>query len=217
MSRQLSFTGNLLRIYAEQPKGWEEKGKETWVYKLQKSLYSLKQPGHCWYTRLYNEMCKSEFTRVSVDHSVFVKKDNQGSAMVTLHISNMAAMANNTMTLECTIMPLWWIIDLIDMGPIKWFLGMCVSRNCRLGRISLSQGAYIDTVLRRFGMTDAYGVSMPLDLNVILSMTMSPSMEKQKAPMQKIPYLAGVRSHVCLNGYPSQHYFCHQQTQPIQL
>ena len=79
------------------------------------------------------------------------------------------------------------------MGPIKWFLGMHVSRNHRLRTISLSQDAYIDTFLRRFSMTDAYGVSTLLDPNVILSMTMSPSTEKQKAAMQKIPYLAGVR------------------------
>ena len=43
-------------------------------------------------------------------------------------------------------------------------------------------------------MTDAYIVSTLLDPNVILLTTMSPSMEKQKAAMQKIPYLAGVGS-----------------------
>ena len=132
----------------EQPEGWKEKGKETWVCKLQKSLYSLKQARRCWYTCLYNEMCKAGFTRVSVDHSVFVKKDDQGSAMVTVHIDDMAATANNTVTLECIITALRRIIDLADMGPIKWFLGMCVSRNRRLRTISLSQGAYINTILR---------------------------------------------------------------------
>ena len=93
-------------IYMEQPEGWKEKGKETWVCKFQKSLYGLKQAGCCWYTRLYDEMCKAGFTRVSVDHSVFVKKDDQGSAMVTVHVNDMAATANNTVTLEHTIMAL---------------------------------------------------------------------------------------------------------------
>ena len=43
-------------------------------------------------------------------------------------------------------------------------------------------------------MTDTYGVSTLLDLNVILSTTMSPSTEKQKAAIQKIPYLTSVGS-----------------------
>ena len=124
-------------IYMEQPEGRKAKGKETWVYKLQKSLYGLKQAGRCWYTRLYDEMCKTGFTRVSVNHSVFVEKDDQGSAMVTVHVDDMAATANNTVSLERTITALRRIIDLVDMGPIKWFLGMRVSRNRRLLTISL--------------------------------------------------------------------------------
>ena len=51
-------------------------------------------------------MCKAGFTRVSINHSMFVKKDNQGSAMMTVYIDDMAVMANNTMTLEHTIMAL---------------------------------------------------------------------------------------------------------------
>ena len=43
-------------------------------------------------------------------------------------------------------------------------------------------------------MTDTYSVTMLLNPNVIQSMTMSPSMEKQKAVILKIPYLTGVRS-----------------------
>ena len=82
-------------------------------------------------------MCKAGFTRVSFNYSVFIKKDDQGSAIITIHINNMAATANNTMTLKRTITALRRIIDLVDMGPIKWFLGMRVSRNRRLLTISL--------------------------------------------------------------------------------
>jgi Reverse transcriptase (RNA-dependent DNA polymerase) len=36
-------------IYMQQPAGFNEKGKESFVCLLQKSLYSLKQAGRLWY------------------------------------------------------------------------------------------------------------------------------------------------------------------------
>src|SRR6266478_1381858 len=36
-------------VYMHQPKGFEVLGKEAWVWKLKKALYSLKQGGHEWY------------------------------------------------------------------------------------------------------------------------------------------------------------------------
>ncbi len=36
-------------VYMHQPKGFEVPGKEGWVWKLKKALYSLKQGGHEWY------------------------------------------------------------------------------------------------------------------------------------------------------------------------
>ena len=139
-------------------------------------------------------MRRAGFTRASVDHSVFVKNDKYGSAMVTVHVDDMATTTNNTTTLQHTMKTLQTIIDLVDMGPIKWFLGMHVSRDCKAWTISLSQSAYINTVLEWCGMTDAYGVSTPLDANVILSTDMCPSTEKEKCEMHNIPYLAAVGS-----------------------
>ena len=44
MSNQLFLYGKLKEyIFVEQPKGYEKKGSEEMVYKLQKALYGLKQ------------------------------------------------------------------------------------------------------------------------------------------------------------------------------
>ena len=71
--------GDLMEdIYMEQPEGQKARGKETWVCKLHKLLYGLQQAGRCWYMRLYDEIHRAGFTRVSVDHSVFVKQSSKG-------------------------------------------------------------------------------------------------------------------------------------------
>ena len=98
--------------------------------------------------RLYDEIRRAGFTRVSVDHSVFVKQSSKGNAMVTVHVNDMTAAASNSETLAHTITEQRRVIDVIDMGPIKWFLGMNVTRDRAACTISLSQGTYIDTILK---------------------------------------------------------------------
>ena len=187
--------GNLTEeIYMEQPEGRKEKGKEDWVCRLHKSLYGLRQAGRCWYERLYGEMQKAGFTRVGVDHSVFVKQEPQGDAMVTIHVDDMAVATSNKLTMTSIFDDLRKIIDIVDMGEIHWFLGMAVTRDRQARTISLSQKGFIDTILKRFRMEDSYGVSTPLDPHVVLSKSMSPTSDVEKQRMRPIPYLAGVGS-----------------------
>jgi hypothetical protein len=54
-----------------------------------------------------------------------------------------------------------------DLGPVRQFLGLEISRNGQ-HTITLGQQAYIDTILQRFEMTTAYGVQTALDPNVRL-------------------------------------------------
>ena len=86
------------------------------------------------------------------------------------------------------------IIDIINMGPIKWFLGMHISRNRTVHTISLSQGTYIDTILKKLDMTDSYGMSTLLDPNVVLLKSLSPTSDDEKAKMKDVPYLASFSS-----------------------
>ena len=74
-------------------------------------------------------MCKAGFTRTCVDHTIFVKNDRHSSAMVMVHVDDMAMAADNKETLQHMLTTLQSIIDLVNMGPIMWFLGMHVSRD----------------------------------------------------------------------------------------
>ena len=129
--------------------------------------------------------------------------------MVTMHVDDMAAAANNMMTLQHTMKTLWTIIDLINMGPIKWFLGMHVSRDHKAWTISLSQSAYIDTVLERFGMTDAYGVSTLLTQMSFCPQTCAHPLKKRKVKCVISPTLL-LLGPSCMRQWP------HAQISPMQ-
>jgi len=45
---------------------------------------------------------------------------------------------------------LWKYFDIIDLVPVKWLLGICIEQDRPNHTISLSQMAYIDSVVARF-------------------------------------------------------------------
>ena len=113
--------------------------------------------------------------------------------MITVH-DDMAATASNTQTLHEMVQDLQWIINIVDMGPIKWFLGIATTWNCLGCTIPISQTVYIKTILKWFHMDDSYIVSMPLDPNITLSRSMSLQLDGEWQKMKTILYLAGVGS-----------------------
>jgi hypothetical protein len=51
---KLTFLNEFLeeQIYIDQPPGYMKKGKQDKVYKLKKTLYSMKQTPHAWNMRI---------------------------------------------------------------------------------------------------------------------------------------------------------------------
>ena len=61
-------------IYMQKPEGYEVKGKEKLVYRLQKSLYGLKQVPRQWYLRFDRFRFAQGYTICHSDHFVYLKK-----------------------------------------------------------------------------------------------------------------------------------------------
>ncbi|GJV43043.1 retrovirus-related pol polyprotein from transposon TNT 1-94 [Tanacetum coccineum] len=61
-------------IYMEQPEGFQVKGKEDYMCRLQKSLYGLKQAPRQWYKKFESVIGKQGYRKTSSDHCVFFQK-----------------------------------------------------------------------------------------------------------------------------------------------
>ena len=81
-----------------------------------------------------------------------------------------------------------------DLGPAKQILGMKIIRDRGVKKLWLSQEKYIVKVLQRFNMDKAKMVSCPLANHFKLSPMQSPSTDKEKEEMKKIPYASVVGS-----------------------
>src|SRR3954468_16458735 len=60
-------------IYMEQPEGFQVKDKEDQVWKLNMSLYELKQAPRPWYKKFDSFMEKQGYKRTTSDPCVFIK------------------------------------------------------------------------------------------------------------------------------------------------
>ncbi len=82
------------------------------------------------------------------------------------------------------------IFKITMLGPISWLLGMEVTRDRKNCTLTLSQTTYIDSLLRKFHMTDCKAVSVPLDPTTQLSREQCPDLADRETitQMRKVPY-----------------------------
>nr|GEY70546.1 hypothetical protein [Tanacetum cinerariifolium] len=68
--------GNLREnVYVSQPNGFVDPDNPNHVYKLKKALYGLKQAPRAWYDMLSSFMLSQEFSKGSVDPTLFIRKN----------------------------------------------------------------------------------------------------------------------------------------------
>ena len=84
--------------------------------------------------------------------------------------------------------------EMKDLGNLRWFLGMEITRDRKAGIIRLSQEQYIKKVLERFNMVDCKEAATPLDPSIKMSKNMSPSTPKDLEEMRRNPYRSIVGS-----------------------
>ncbi|KAA0047571.1 Retrovirus-related Pol polyprotein from transposon TNT 1-94 [Cucumis melo var. makuwa] len=81
-----------------------------------------------------------------------------------------------------------------DLGPAKKVLGIQIVRDKASKKLYMSQEQYIEKVLERFNMSKKKSVSSPLPSHFKLSCKQSPSTDKEREDMSKVPYASVVGS-----------------------
>lgn len=149
-------------IFMKQPPGFIDKTHSTKVCKLKRSLYGLKQAAHVWNERLTTVLQQLGYQKCAEDDCLFIRTTTNGSCFVLLHVDDILSLTpdlENALKLENGIAS---VFEITVLGDVKQFLGMKVQR-MNDGSFSLSQTAYINKVIERFGMTDAKVSKIPMD------------------------------------------------------
>lgn len=181
-------------IYLEQPRGFAVKDSRRYVYRLHKSLYGLKQGAKNWYDALKKAMEELGFTVLNADKGVFVKVIDGEIVIVAAHVDDCLVTGSKRVLIDEFKVEINKRYKITDLGECKWLLGFKITRDLANRTISLSQGAYIDTILTRFNFDDLKPCAIPIDPSQPLSRSQCPTSLADIARMKNVPYREAVGS-----------------------
>ena len=181
-------------IYVEPPEELRSPEDEGQVWKLQKSMYGLKQSGRAWNKKLNETLINDGFERSKADPCVYIKRTKRGLVIVAVYVDDLLILAKDKKEKAILKRMLSQNFDMKDLGEAKHLLGMTISRDREKGKVWLVQTAYIQKTLKKFNMHESKPVSTPCDTNSRLSANMEPKTPEEIQQMSRVPYREAVGS-----------------------
>lgn len=149
---------------AANPSGSED----TYVLRLLKTLYGLKQSARAWHHLFKSVLLQMGYRAFDASDCAFVLHEGNSTSMLVLHVDDVAHAHNSeelSNRLKDRLRSLW---GLSGEGKLDYFLGMQVEYvKGQYARIW--QRTYLEGVLRRFDMLDSHPKGTPMETSVKIS------------------------------------------------
>ena len=148
-------------IYITQPEGFEEKGKEDHILKLQKTLYGLKQAPRAWNSKLNEVLLQKGFVRSKCDYGVYYTAEMQERIIVGVYVDDMIITGSNSYQIVEFKERMKHVFEMTDLGILSSYLGIEIKHEATY--TWLNQRSYIETILHAFKMNECNSVRTPME------------------------------------------------------
>lgn len=154
-------------LFIDQPEGFVEKGKETFVCKLNKSIYGLRQSPRQWYKKLESVLVADGFSKSRSDGCLFTKILDGKKIFILTYVDDILISASDQASLLSAKQVLNREFEMKDLGVPSLFLGIHIER-CRDKRsIFIDQRNYIESFLNKYNMADSKAVATPMAIDKV--------------------------------------------------
>lgn len=135
----------------------------TYVCKLKKSIYGLKQSARCWNATLTEHLISDGYTKSTADECIFIKRKKNNFVILAIYVDDVIPISSKTSMLEREKSKLKDKFAMVDNGPIHYILGMVIKRDRQNRVLTIDQSEYIRSILQRFNMENCKPVATPLE------------------------------------------------------
>lgn len=150
-------------IYMKQPPGFENQNKNL-VCRLKRGIYGLKQAAKLWNDEIHRALTSKGFERSKADPCLYSMNMNGEMVYVLIYVDDMAIVAKSTQTMNKVKSMLTSQFKTQDLGEIKHYLGIEVTRDCD-DIFHLNQSQYIRKIVNEFGLSSAKASDVPIHVS----------------------------------------------------
>lgn len=166
---QLDFTTAFLNgelnqgeeIWVKQPEGFEQGGPEL-ACKLTKALYGLKQAPRAWHDTLAAVLEEQGFSACEADPGLFTRLSDGHKLLILVYVDDLLLASTSLQQVQHIKQLLLQRFKGKDLGEAQNFLGMEIKRDRGARILTLTQRAYTNNLISKFGMQDARPLSTPI-------------------------------------------------------
>jgi hypothetical protein len=155
-------------VYMAQPPGLKDSHHPTYVCKLHKAIYDLRQAPRAWHDALKTFITSHGFTTSQSDPSLFIYASGTILAYFLVYVDDLLLTGNDASFLNHFIQSLSNRFSLKHMGTPHYFLGIELVPS-RTG-LFLSQHKFIRDILEKFDMDAAKPTHTPLSTSTTLTL-----------------------------------------------
>ena len=162
MDIKTAFLNGTLKeeVYVSQPEGFVDKEHPDYVYKLKKAIYGLKQAPRAWYDELSSFLLNNNFTKGTVDDTLFIKKFKDDILIVQIYVDDIIFGSTNPNHSKHFENLMKSKFEMSMMGELKFFLGLQIHQSPR--GIFINQAKYTIEILKKHGMENCDSVGTPM-------------------------------------------------------
>ncbi|CAL2268648.1 unnamed protein product [Prunus armeniaca] len=134
---------------------------ENLVCRLHKSLYGLKQASRLWFAKFTEAILAAGFIQSKADYSLFTCKDGKSFTALLIYVDDILITRNDIDAINSLKSFLHTCFHIKDLGDLKYFLGIEVSRSKK--GIYVSQRKYALEILKDYGFLGARPIDFPIE------------------------------------------------------
>ncbi|GJR99637.1 retrovirus-related pol polyprotein from transposon TNT 1-94 [Tanacetum coccineum] len=124
------------------------------------ALYGLKQAPRAWYDELSNFLVSKEFSKGSIDPTLFITKKGEDMLLVQIYVDDIIFCSTNPKLSKKFEKLMHRKFEISMMRELKFFLGIQIHQSPR--GIFINQAKYAQEIRKKHGMTSCDSVGTPM-------------------------------------------------------